>query len=193
MKFERDVLNARENHTGRRRPSVVDTHQGCLLYTQDAPSDDEETDEEKDPLAPVEVLLHHLKKKFSPHSLVGKWKIEDEWKYIKKHPNETHESFFLRYELLKNKCQVHEVSLGPEESRGRHLFQALGMSSEQVSRVLELHDWKYPATERDLNKIIEGLQRKTSLTEGGNKSCGNAHTFAICPVTQAITQLAYQL
>ena len=77
---------------------------------------------------------------------LGKWKVEYKWKNIRKLAQETYENFFLRYELIKDECEVYSVDIGSIDTRGRHLFQALGMTAEQVERVLQHHGWKYPET-----------------------------------------------
>ena len=82
-----------------------------------------------------------------------------------KAPSESHEQFFLRYQLAKTQCEVHNVHMGPEEAMGRHLFHALGYNPEQIARVLEKRDWKYPPAEADVLSIIEGLQRKVCLSK----------------------------
>ena len=143
---------------GRRPRSCAEHDKGCLVYTLDPESSDEDVGERKDPFSPIEVLMHHLRKKYSPHALIGKWALRSQWEAITKSPKETGENFFLRYAEAKNRCELHGVDLGPQEDRARHLFGALGLSLSEVARVLEQHDYEYPKTAEELQLVTDKLQ-----------------------------------
>ena len=164
--YESDAHLIRDSQHASRRDRPARHKCGSLIFSIDPEDSDEDEEEKKAKLSPLEVLLHLLER-FRTHSVVTRKLYRKKWENFTRRRFETFESCWMRYQQTQAECLKFKVNLGEPDEKALHFFKAMGISSDQATKMLEKDGYAIPKTEEALKNMIIRYMKEAQLREAG--------------------------